>query len=112
MAKVFYDHLTVIEEVFFEIDTLTLSASEKKQAKKLIDDLFHHEIINFILTLLPQPQHQEFLVRFHKEPFSLTHIEFLTEKVGKDMSSEIVVFATKLKKKLKKDLKNFPASED
>lgn len=103
--KLFYDHLILIEEVFIEIETLPLSPHEKQSAKKLSDDLMHQKVLIYILDMLPRPHHEEFLDRFHKAPYDIDHLRFLTEKTQRDVHMDLVVLGKQLKKELLSEIK-------
>ncbi len=101
MSKVFYDHLTLIEEIFTEVDSAEMTVEEKKQAKKKIDDLVHHKVLTKILDLLPREYHEEFLIRFHAAPHDHRHLLFLKEKASIDIQSELILLSNNLKKELR-----------
>lgn len=103
--KVFYDHLILIDELFSEIEMLEMSQEEQESAKKLVDDIFHHEILSHILQLLPKSHHETFLIKFYDAPFDTSHIHFLSETIQIDIVGEIVKKGEKVKKNLKKELK-------
>lgn len=105
MAKIFYDHLVLIEDLFVEIDLLDLTAEEKKAAKKMADEIMHHRVFTRLLDLLPKEHHQEFLKRFHKAPHEARHLHFLAEKTQIDMHAEIVLTAEKVKRELSREIK-------
>jgi hypothetical protein len=103
--KLFYDHLILVDEIFIEIDNLTLSEKEKQHAKKLSDDYIHQHVLIHILDVLPKSHHEEFLTRFHKAPFDLDHLRFLEEKTQRDINMDLVVLGKKLKKELLGEIK-------
>lgn len=103
--KLFYDHLILIEDIFIEIDKLSISSSEKLSAKKLSDEYVHHHVLIYILETLPKTHHEEFLTKFYKAPFDLDHLRFLEEKTQRDVYIDLVVLGKKLKKELLKEIK-------
>jgi hypothetical protein len=104
MSKLFYDHLVLVDELFTEIDTLSLSETEKTQIKKVADDLLNHRILIRILDLLPQKHHDDFLTRFHKAPAALTHITYLETVLGREIQGEIILVAQRTKTEIRQEL--------
>ncbi|MCL5090659.1 MAG: hypothetical protein M1514_01475 [Patescibacteria group bacterium] len=90
-AKVFYDHLTQIEELFLKLEGLDIEIEEKEEIIALVDDTFHRQILTIILDHLPREFHENFLHLFSKEPESLTLLNFLKEKITKvDIEEKII----------------------
>ena len=103
--KLFYDHLVIIDEVFEEVETLSISDSEKSTLKKLIDEMAHHAVLTHILDLLPRSHHEEFLERFHVAPHDLSIIQYLEKKIEKDIHAEIAAISRKLKEEIRTEFK-------
>lgn len=104
MSKVFYDHIILLDELLIEIDLLTITDQSKSVLKKEIDAIMHHEILTIILRNLPKEHHEAFLIRFHHAPYDMEHIQFLSEKSGKDMHKELFLHGEKIKNDLKKEI--------
>lgn len=111
MAKVFYDHLLIIEELFVEIDTLNLPQKHKQAVRALVDEIFHQRVITHILDLLPRSHHEEFLKRLHASPADTRHLTFLQELVEVDVQSELVYLGAKIKKELRRDFKKYQSKK-
>ena len=105
MSKLFYDHLIVFEEIIYEIEGSNLHPEDKKQAKKLADEIIHHKVLIFILDHLPKAHHEEFLTRFYKAPYDLGHFKFLEEKIKHDIKSELIILGEKVKKEIFAEIK-------
>lgn len=98
MAKIFYDHLVVIEELYTEIDSL--DTKSRREVLDLMDETIHHHILDTILTHLPKEHHEVFLEKFHKEPHNPELLIFLKQYAVVDIEAAI----QKKAKKVKKDL--------
>ncbi len=98
MAKIFYDHLIVIEEVIAVLDEHKLDSEERKELLQLIDETLHHEILDVIFTHLPKEKHELFLTRFHQAPHDVKLLEFLQEVTAVDIEKEILKTANRVKR--------------
>ncbi len=100
MAKIFYDHLVMMEEIIVVIDQHDLSPKERQELISLVDQTLHHHILDVILTHLPVPHHEAFLALFHKAPHDPQLLTFLKEKTAVDIEREIQKKAKTVKKSL------------
>ncbi|MBI4153648.1 hypothetical protein HY503_01500 [Candidatus Woesebacteria bacterium] len=82
MAKIFYDHLVVYEEVEKGIDKIAKSQEERDELWQIVDELVHHRALGFILDKLPRAHHEEFLEKFHQSPHDEALFAYLKEKIG------------------------------
>jgi hypothetical protein len=105
MTKVFYDHLIDIEEVLGELENYEIETEEREEIRIIIDETFHHQTINIILTHLPTQHHQNFLDRFHQSPHDQELLVFLKEQIEADIEEEIKKQAQKIKKEILADIK-------
>ena len=105
MAKLFYDHLIVIEEIEILLDGQGLSGAEKKELLATIDEIFHHEILDTILTQLPKQHHEEFLQKLVTHPYDPGILPYLSEKAEKNMEREILQTIAQVKTKIHKEVK-------
>ncbi|MBI3559170.1 hypothetical protein HY085_02130 [Candidatus Gottesmanbacteria bacterium] len=101
MAKIFYDHLVLREEITVELDKYAVTTEEKEELVQLMDETLHHQILNTILTHLPKDQHQEFLEKFHQAPHDASLLEYI-----KDFEQEIIKEAQKIKRDLLSEIKS------
>ncbi len=106
MAKIFYDHLVVHEEITAELDKYNIRVEEKEELIQLVDQTLHHHVLDVILTHLPKEKHEEFLTKFHKAP----HDESLLDYI-KDFEEEIIKEAKKVKLELLAEIKKFAAGQ-
>lgn len=106
MAKLFYDHLIIIEEIVAILDAHHLSAQEKQKMLSVIDEMFHHMILDTILTYIPKKHHEEFLKKLVSFPHDPQMIMYLNEKSEKNMEKEILKTITKGKKRIIKEIEN------
>jgi hypothetical protein len=105
MAKIFYDHLTVTEEIVTELDKYKITSVEKTEIVELIDENVHHSVLNVILKNLPKEKHEEFLLAFHHRPHDPDLLEYLKKEI-KDIEKIITDEANKVKKELLAEIKN------
>ena len=85
MAKIFYDHLIVYEEVEKGIDKVAKSQEERDELWQIVDELVHHRALGFILARLPRAHHEEFLEKFHQAPYDEGLLDCLKEKIGENL---------------------------
>jgi len=107
MAKLFYDHLIIIEEVTAVLDGYKLSNKERQEILTLIDQTLHQEILDVILTCLPKERHQEFLIRFNQQPHNSELLSFIKEHSPVNVELAILGRANKVKRKLLKTVKSY-----
>lgn len=103
MAKIFYDHLIVFEELIAELNSL--DNESKQEIIGLMDETLHHHILDTILTHLPKEHHGEFLERFHKAPHDPELLLFLKQYAVVDIEEKIKEKAKKVKRGLLSELK-------
>ena len=105
MAKLFYDHLVVLEEVEEEIKYISQSLEEKEELWKLVDDIVNHKVIITILDRLPLEHHHDFLTGFHESPHDDSHLHFLKSTVEEDIEEAIKSEIKSLKEELLKEIR-------
>lgn len=111
MTKIFYDHLTVTEEITSVFDSYSVPIEERKELEELIGQTVHHEVLNTILTHLPKEKHDHFLTKFHAAPHDKELLDYLKKEIKIDIEKEITLQATKIKKELLEEIKRAtPAS--
>lgn len=89
MSKVFYDHLIVLEEVENEIKSSTQTSEEREELYEIVDEIIHHRVLGIILDYLPEKYHPTFLEKFHETPHDHGLMEYLNNKVEKNMEEVI-----------------------
>lgn len=105
MSKLFYDHLVLLDDVFAEVEVLEIDVHDKKEIKKMIDEIIHHRVLTRILDMLPTPHHEEFLDRFYKAPSDVRHLKFLQEKIDRDIHHELAKLSEELKSEVRQEIK-------
>jgi len=105
MAKIFYDHLVLIEEIIAEIDAHNLDPKKRQELIALVDQTLHHHILDVILTHLPHHHHEAFLTRFHQAPHDFGLLTFLKEHTDGDIEKEILKKANSVKKDILSEIK-------
>lgn len=104
MAKLFYDHLVIIEEVIIALSKNQVSKEEIDAVVATVDEMMHHEVVGVVLTHLPRAHHEEFLHKLANHPNDLGLLSFINEKSGKNMEFEIIKTANKVKKKVLREI--------
>lgn len=104
MAKIFYDHLVVLEEIVAVIDTHNLPANQRQKLLATIDELFHHHMLDEILTHLPKNKHEVFLKLFHKAPHDPMLLSFLKQHAKVDIERAMKTRADKVKAEILKEI--------
>ncbi len=105
MAKIFYDHLVIIEEVIQELDNYQLTKDDREELIRLIDQNLHHSVLNLILNNLPAEKHEQFLSDFHKTPHDKKLLEYLKKEVSADIDEKIKKEAQRVKKEILAEIK-------
>jgi hypothetical protein len=99
----FYSHLVNIEEVLVELDTLDLSASEKKHLSELLDANLHNTILDAVLAELSDKDKELFLKHLASDQHDKIW-ELLNDKVD-SIEDKIKLAGESLKKEVHKDIK-------
>mgnify|MGYP006969399007 CR=1 FL=1 len=89
MSKIWYDHLIILEEIGEEIDSATETHEEKHEMWRLVDEIVHHKVMHTTLKHLPREHHEDFLGKFHEAPHNEGLVEYLNEKIGKNIEDLI-----------------------
>lgn len=105
MAKVFYDHLVLIEEITAELDAYSLPKEERAELLQLIDENIHHRVLDTILQHLPPQKHEHFLTKFHRSPHDQKLLEYLKQEINADIEEKIKEEAKKIKSDLLSEIK-------
>jgi hypothetical protein len=105
MSKIFYDQITIVEEIETELNSYQLSSDEKSELLSLVDQTVHHEVLNTILTHLPKEKHEHFLTKFHAAPHDKALLDYLKKEIKIDIEKEIFLQAKKIKRELLAEIK-------
>lgn len=100
MSILFYDHLIVISNLDKKIKKLASSNDEMQELWTYVEELIHHRVLECCLGNLPEEHHKEFLDKFHKAPHDTGLLEYLNQKIGKDVEKLIKTEIKKLSKEL------------
>lgn len=99
----FYSHLTNIQELIVELDSLDLSPKEKRELAGFLDSNLHHTILDAVFSELSEEDKQIFI--HHLEEGEKEKVwEFLNIKVD-SIEEKIKKAAEDLKVELRKELK-------
>ncbi len=105
MAKIFYDHLVMRDEIVKELDRYEIAVEERDELVQLVDETLHHHVLDVILTHLPKEKHQEFLTKCHSAPHDEKLLEYLKTETQIDIEAEIRERAKITKKQLLAEIK-------
>ncbi|EKE04946.1 MAG: hypothetical protein ACD_19C00428G0008 [uncultured bacterium] len=100
MSIIFYDHLIVIKGLDKKIKKLVSSNDEAQELWSYVEELIHHRVLECCLGDLPEENHKEFLEKFHKAPHDKGLLDYLNQKIGKDVEKLIKTEIKKLTKEL------------
>lgn len=96
MSKLFYDHLTKLRKVEKEIKKIAESEEEKYELWRIVDEIIHHRILGCIFDNLPKKDHKSFLEKFKSFPYDEKLLNFLSDKIKKDVPLLIKYEAKKI----------------
>lgn len=100
MSKIFYDHLIILEEVDRHIKDAVETSGEREELWQVVDEIVHHRVLFCVLDHLPGEHHEEFLGKFHQAPHDESLLNYLSEKIKKNIEElikqEIGELATEL----------------
>lgn len=68
MNKLFWDDLIHFDELLHELKELPFSSEEQAELIELIDSIFHHHILEEILSALPKDEHKTFMAMLAERP--------------------------------------------
>ena len=103
--KFFYSHLLHhYPELLDTIENLTLSKSEKTEAKFLIDKTIHCAVVDLLLEHLHHDHHQRILIRINEPPDDPSIIQLVNHLAGKDIEIIILEHLTRLQLNILEDL--------
>jgi len=105
MSDIFYNHLISLREVIDELNTYEIESEEKEELLGLIDQTFHHHILQLILDYLPKEYHEIFLTHFHQAPYDPELLIFIKERVVIDIETVIKTKAAQTKKEILAEIK-------
>lgn len=102
--KIFYDHLTVFEEITIELDKYKFDRQEREEIVRLVDENMHHRVLDVILTHLPKERHQDFLTKFHSAPHDSNLLTYLKKEV-ENIEDLIISEAKKVKAEILREFR-------
>jgi hypothetical protein len=106
MSKIFYDHLITLEEIEIHIKESVETYEERRELWQIVDEIVHHRVLGCILDHLPHNHHQEFLQKFHSCPYDEGLLDYLRERIKKDVEEIIRKETENLASEILKEIKN------
>ena len=97
----FYDNLILIEEITSELG----ESEDREELITIIEETFHHHVLDTILTHLPRHHHEEFLSLYHQSPHDEALLDYINQRIDKDIKAEIQSLAKKLKQEILSDIR-------
>jgi len=99
----FYSHIITVESLIVELDQMDLSDKEKLHLAHLLDETFHHTILDAVLSELTDEDKASF-IKLHSANNNQEIMDFLISKVIK-IEDKIKIAAEDLTMQLHKDIK-------
>lgn len=100
MSTLFFDHLIVIKGLDKKIKKYTSSNEEMQELWLYVEDLIYHRVLECCLGDLPEEYHKEFLEKFHTAPHDKGLLDYLNQRIGKDVEKLIRAEIKKLSKEI------------
>lgn len=100
MSTLFFDHLIIIKGLDKKIKKISSSNDEMQELWFCVEELIHTKVFECCLGNLPEENHREFLEKFHKAPHDAGLLDYLNQKIGKDVEKLIKVEIKKITKEL------------
>jgi transcriptional regulator of NAD metabolism len=86
MSKVFYDNLLSLDKIDRAIKKAATTCDERMELWQVVDEIVHHRVMGCVLDALPIECHDEFLEKFSKAPYDEQLLDYLRQKVKKDVT--------------------------
>ena len=109
MKKYFYSHLIELDILETQLNTLNLTAEEKKELTELAHQNIHHAVMDAIFLLLKEEDKKRFLELLSEGEHDkvLGHLNNKVEKIEEKIQSA----ASEVKKELMADIKKLKNSK-
>lgn len=104
MSKLFFDKYISLKKVEKYIAQVSDSIEEKQELWSLIDEIVHHRVLHCMLDELPKKHHKKFLMKLYDAPHDEDILNFLQEKISKDVKSFIELEIESIEHEILKDL--------
>lgn len=92
----YYDNLILIDEITSELE----ESEDREELINIIHETFHHHILDLVLTHLPRHHHEEFLSLYQQSPHDESILDYINQRIDRDIKLEIQSLAQKLKKEI------------
>lgn len=97
----YYDNLILIDEITSELE----ESEDREELISIIHETFHHHILDLVLTHLPRHHHEEFLSLYQQSPHNEALLDFINQRIDRDIKVEIQSLAKKLKNEILTDIR-------
>lgn len=105
MSKVFFDKYVSLAKLERYIRKVTNSNDEKQELWRIVDEMVHHRVLHCVLNELKPEYHEEFLVKLESGPHDESLLDYLTQKIKKDISTFIRLEIKSLENEVLKEIK-------
>jgi len=89
MARIFYDGIVDLGDLEKKIKKIARTQEEREELYRLVDEIVHHRVIGCILDELPREHHGEFMEKLVKKPHDEGLLEYLAQRIKKDVEEFI-----------------------
>ncbi len=102
--KFFYSHLVNLNDLIKEVDRLNLEIAERDEILDIIEDIFHHRILDELINTLPTHLHKEFLEILEENVEDIRLIDYLKQKATYDPEIKVITITEVVKKEILLDV--------
>ena len=104
MSKLFFDKHVSLEKVEKYVNQITQSLEEKEEIWQILDEVVHHKVLHCILNELDAKHHEEFIIKLHSAPHDESLLDYLADKIQKDIGTFLRAEIESLEHEILKDL--------
>ncbi len=104
MSILFYDHLINKNEIQTHLDNLELPEERKTKFKKMIDEIIHAGILEYLLQKLHPHHHATFLSQLERAPYDPEILSYLKQHIDERIEEAIEHESQRIAKLVIKDL--------
>lgn len=111
-SKVFYHDLLNLSDLSKHLSQVNLSLQERDELLGIVHHTIHLEVVNFVLTRLPQEEHETFLAHIERRPHDKGIWVYLKRSI-RELESDLVDLIHRVKQDFISELRDYKeASEE